>query len=91
MRVIKLLSIFSSPSTTLPHLHNIPTDKTSFQLARTAIHRRFIRAYLSAGDPHRTQFLDWFLFTHRFIGDVRYRALKIISRPVFNFVCIMDF
>jgi hypothetical protein len=27
--------------------------------------------------PHRTQFLDWFPFyVHRFIGDVRYRALK---------------
>ena len=26
---------------------------------------------------HKTQFLDWFPFyVHRFIGDVRYRALK---------------
>jgi len=60
----------------IPHLHNISTAKTSFQLARTVTHRAdsFEQTLKASVIPQKTQFLDWFPFyVHRFVGDVRYR------------------
>ena len=72
-------TVFLTSPQPILHLHNIRTAKTSFQLARTAAHHAdsFEQTLKASVIPQKTQFLDWFPFyVHRFVGDVRYRALK---------------